>query len=430
MSVAPRRLGFYNNFERALALAPRGARFVAMADQDDRWYPDKLERLLAAIGDAQLVYSDQRVIARDGEVMSDTYWSTRRNNHDDLLSLLVANSVTGAASLLRRELLDDVLPFPPAQFAHFHDHWVALVARALGRDRLRRPSRCTTTSSTATRRSGTRPPTSASRCGERIADQRDPRERVRMWRLHYFVDVAGCSRSRRSCDCAAARAMSRRKRLDLWRVESADRSLRSAAALGAARAARAARHQPETLGAEWMLFHAFAWRRLLAASARERPQRRLRLDAVPPPSLALKPASVRRPGAADAIADKIAPLDLAVSDDEPARINLLIPTVDLAHFFGGYIGKLNLARRLAERGRRVRLVTVDPVGPLPRDWQATDRVLQRPRRPVRRGRGGVRTRPVTGPGQPRRPLHRDDLVDGAHRRCRAAGCSAASGSCT
>jgi hypothetical protein len=68
------------------------------------------------------------------------------------------------------------------------------------------------------------------------------------------------------------------------------------------------------------------------------------------------------------VAQKVAPLRLAVSDDAPRRINLLIPTIDLHHFFGGYIGKLNLARRLAERGHRVRVVTVDPVGPLPRSW--------------------------------------------------------------
>ena len=42
-----------------------------------------------------------------------TYWSERRNNHTNFASLLLANSVTGAASLFRRELLDDVLPFPP-----------------------------------------------------------------------------------------------------------------------------------------------------------------------------------------------------------------------------------------------------------------------------------------------------------------------------
>jgi hypothetical protein len=51
-------------------------------------------------------------------------------------------------------------------------------------------------------------------------------------------------------------------------------------------------------------------------------------------------------------------------------VNLLIPTIDLEHLFGGYIGKLNLARRLAAQGVRVRIVTVDPVPPLPPSWQA------------------------------------------------------------
>jgi hypothetical protein len=50
-------------------------------------------------------------------------------------------------------------------------------------------------------------------------------------------------------------------------------------------------------------------------------------------------------------------------------VNLLIPTIDLEHFFGGYIAKLNLARRLAERGARVRILTVDPVGALPSSWR-------------------------------------------------------------
>jgi hypothetical protein len=71
------------------------------------------------------------------------------------------------------------------------------------------------------------------------------------------------------------------------------------------------------------------------------------------------------------IHEKLAPLDLALRDDAPERVNLLIPTIDLDHFFGGYIGKLNLARRLADRGLRVRILTVDPVGPLPPSWRRT-----------------------------------------------------------
>ena len=140
LSRSPRRRGFYGNFERALGLAPAGARFVALADQDDVWHPDKIATLVASIGDARLVYSDARVISPRGDLVADTYWSQRQNNHTDIASLLVANSVTGAASLFPRELLDSALPFPPAQFAHFHDHWLALVALASGADRVRGPA--------------------------------------------------------------------------------------------------------------------------------------------------------------------------------------------------------------------------------------------------------------------------------------------------
>ncbi len=102
------------------------------------------------------------------------------------------------------------------------------------------------------------------------------------------------------------------------------------------------------------------------------PRRSLRLDAVPPPDLALAPGRrIEQSGGAQAIADKITPLALRLSAEAPQRVNVLIPTIDLEHFFGGYIAKFNLARRLAEGGARVRVVTVDPVGGLPRNWRAT-----------------------------------------------------------
>jgi hypothetical protein len=65
----------------------------------------------------------------------------------------------------------------------------------------------------------------------------------------------------------------------------------------------------------------------------------------------------------------VRPLELEIRSDAPPRVNLLVPTIDLDHFFGGYIAKLNLARRLADRGLRSRLVTVDHTPPLPRSWR-------------------------------------------------------------
>jgi hypothetical protein len=131
-SRSDRRQGFYRNFERALLMAPREAQLLALCDQDDRWFPDKLEVLRRALGPAQLVYSDQRLVDGGGRVLRESLWEGRRNNHTDLASLLVANTITGAATLFRREVADLAVPFPETPGMQFHDHWLALVALASG----------------------------------------------------------------------------------------------------------------------------------------------------------------------------------------------------------------------------------------------------------------------------------------------------------
>ena len=370
LSRTPRRLGFYRNFERALTLAPTGARHIALADQDDRWHPDKLATLLAELGTAQLIYSDARVVDGDGRVLADTYWSRRDNNHSDLLSLLVANSVTGAASLFPAALLRDALPFPPAQFAHFHDHWLALVALSLGDIAfVERPlydyvqhGGATLGHAAANRMPGMR---------ERLeAVRRDPRERIRLWRMHYYVDALRLLQFTTILRLRCWPRMPAAKRREIERFERADRSLPALGGLAWRGMQELLGRRRDTLGAEWMLAHAFAWRRLLTLSARDAPNRVGRLDSLPPPAFDPRPGA-RAPAepAVRVIAEKITPLRLAVSDDAPRRVNLLIPSIDLQHFFGGYIGKFNLARRLAARGERVRIVTVDPVGALPESWR-------------------------------------------------------------
>ncbi|MCW3067060.1 MAG: methyltransferase protein, partial [Solirubrobacterales bacterium] len=132
VSRSARRLGFYRNFERALRMVPAGVELVALCDQDDRWYPEKLATLRGALGGAQLVYCDQRLVDADGRVLRETMWKGRRNNHTSLASLLVANSITGAATLFRRDVMELALPFPDTPGLQFHDHWLGLVALAAG----------------------------------------------------------------------------------------------------------------------------------------------------------------------------------------------------------------------------------------------------------------------------------------------------------
>jgi hypothetical protein len=127
-------VGAYRAFEHCLARVPADAAFVAPCDQDDVWHPDKLTVLVDALerSGALLAYSDLRVVTADGAVLSETYWTDRDNGWADMADLLATNVVTGAASVLRRAVLDVALPFPAEVDGSFHDHWLALCALALG----------------------------------------------------------------------------------------------------------------------------------------------------------------------------------------------------------------------------------------------------------------------------------------------------------
>ena len=109
------RLGFYRNFERALSMAPADADFVTLCDQDDSLASRASSSGCSeGIGGAELVYSDARIVSPAGDLVRPSYWTERRNNYTNFGSLLLANSVTGAASLFRRDLLRRRAAVPPA----------------------------------------------------------------------------------------------------------------------------------------------------------------------------------------------------------------------------------------------------------------------------------------------------------------------------
>ena len=56
---------------------------------------------------------------------------------------------------------------------------------------------------------------------------------------------------------------------------------------------------------------------------------------------------------------KIAPLSVNVSASAKSRVNILIPEINFARFYGGYMAKFHLARKLVEAGHSVRVITVD-----------------------------------------------------------------------
>ena len=120
------RLGFYRNFERVLAAVDARAEWIALADQDDRWYPNKLKTMVPALESHALVAGQARVVdLRSGGSEPEVF--TDRAMHG-FGPLIIDNCVTGSLSVMRASLLRLALPFPEPTDAAYHDHWLALCA--------------------------------------------------------------------------------------------------------------------------------------------------------------------------------------------------------------------------------------------------------------------------------------------------------------
>jgi glycosyltransferase involved in cell wall biosynthesis len=253
VSRSETRQGFYRNFERALTLLPAEAQLVALCDQDDRWHPDKLATLRAALGSAQLVYSDQRLVDENGRVLRDTLWKGRANNHTSLTSMLVANTVTGAASLFRREVADLMLPFPEPPGLQFHDHWLALAALASGEVAyVSRPLYDYVQHRGAVFGDVTKPGGGGGRRSRMTVEQ---------WRAAYFHGYLAREVQAQALLVRCGHNIAPAKRRELERFIAAQRSPLAFAWL-AGRAARALGGRNETLGSELELAQGILWRRL------------------------------------------------------------------------------------------------------------------------------------------------------------------------
>jgi hypothetical protein len=123
-------VGHYRNFERLSGLVSRRAPWVAYCDQDDYWYPEKLERLtslLKASPDNAATVATARLVDQAGSVFGVT-----RRKPGPLSQLLLKNEVTGCLAVFRPEVVGLALPFPDGTSAAVHDHWLAVCAAALG----------------------------------------------------------------------------------------------------------------------------------------------------------------------------------------------------------------------------------------------------------------------------------------------------------
>jgi glycosyltransferase involved in cell wall biosynthesis len=368
------RLGFYLNFERCLSLTPAAADFVALSDHDDYWHPDKLQTLLSEVDEqTTLVYSDMNIVDKNGRCLAGTYWTTRPNNYKNFTSLILANTITGAASMFPRRLLRYLLPFPIRIGDAFHDHWIGCVAMAIGEVKYvnRALYDYVQHSNNVLGHFAPEAQGAWNRLKGVLKDLKNGRagiqKNVAHWRAVYFYDLIRLQLIARTIILRCAALITEPKKRALERIITADESLLSVSWL-ARRNLRNFWRVSETLGAERFLLRAILWKRGWALKSRLTPA-----NSSGPSIAAVVRALTARTAAlavqkVQFIRQKIAPL-LVDTSSVHRRINLLIPTIDFKYFFGGYITKMNLAQRLAEAGFQVRLVIVDHCDFSPTLWK-------------------------------------------------------------
>ena len=104
--------------------------YIALLDDDDYWYPTKLEKQVALLESSSpaigLIYCSNDVIV-DGKVSNEKYIASQRGNV--FKTLLLENVITGSASaaLVRKECFDKVGYFDPIlQGAEDRDMWIRI----------------------------------------------------------------------------------------------------------------------------------------------------------------------------------------------------------------------------------------------------------------------------------------------------------------
>lgn len=119
------KMGVISNFERAL-IACKGD-YIFLADQDDVWAPDKVEKVMKAFRDhVQLVMHDAVVYNESmNTVLMESYFEYRHSK-PGVWANLMKNSYMGCCMAFRRELVRQILPIPTN--IQMHDQWIGVIS--------------------------------------------------------------------------------------------------------------------------------------------------------------------------------------------------------------------------------------------------------------------------------------------------------------
>ena len=130
-------LGPAASFFSLLQMVPE-ADYIFFSDQDDIWFPEKMNRLLSEIKcydhEPTMVFSDFTMIDSDGKVTANSYADYAslqvKPGKNPLAKVIAQPYAFGCASVINRALAD-IVKDPPVGI-EMHDCWISQCAAAMG----------------------------------------------------------------------------------------------------------------------------------------------------------------------------------------------------------------------------------------------------------------------------------------------------------
>ena len=135
----PQNLGYVKNFEFLLKQVK--SNLYMLADQDDVWLPEKIEKSVETIEreNADLVFGDLEVVDKDLKTIYPSF------NDFMLLSRKIKkyiksyklnylyNCVTGCTVIAKSKFISKLLPIPTNSKYFIHDHWLGIMMSIYGK---------------------------------------------------------------------------------------------------------------------------------------------------------------------------------------------------------------------------------------------------------------------------------------------------------
>lgn len=116
--------GLTYNFENAIKQAKGD--YIFLSDQDDIWLPNKITLSLKGLEDNDVVVTNCMITDSNLNTINDSYFKLN-NSKKGFFKNFYRSSYLGCCVGFRKNLLSDILPFPPNLYL-YHDWWIGYIA--------------------------------------------------------------------------------------------------------------------------------------------------------------------------------------------------------------------------------------------------------------------------------------------------------------